>query len=64
MPRLKSRVRVSSLAPGNMTYTVKIGQRAVFKTSKLTEAYKVIRDILNKGQTDVYLYGGRIGSWR
>ena len=47
-----------------MTYTIKIGQKSVFKTSKLIEAYKVIRDILNKGQTDVYLYGGRIGSWR
>ena len=64
MPRLKSRVRVSSLAPGNMMYTVKIGQKLVFKTSKLKEAFRVVRDILNKGQTDVYLYGGRIGSWK
>jgi hypothetical protein len=47
-----------------MTYTVKIGQKAVFKTSKLKEAFRVVRDILRKGQTDVYLYGGRIGSWR
>jgi len=47
-----------------MMYTVKIGQKSVFKTSKLKEAFRVVRDILNKGQTDVYLYGGRIGSWR
>ena len=47
-----------------MTYTVKIGQRTVFKTNKLKEAFKVIKDVFRKGHTDVYLYGGRIGSWR
>ena len=47
-----------------MLYTIKIGQQTVFKTNKLKEVFKVIKDIFNKGHEDVYLYGGRLGSWR
>ena len=47
-----------------MLYTVKIGQKTVFKTNKLKDALKVISDIIRKGHEDVYLHGGRLGSWR
>lgn len=57
-------VRFLSLAPTNMMYRIKIGQQTVFKTNDLKEAFKVIKDIFNKGHEDVYLYGGRLGSWR
>jgi len=47
-----------------MLYKVKIGQKTVFKTNNLKEALKVISDIFRKGHEDVYLHGGRLGSWR
>ena len=33
-------------------------------SNNIKEAFKVIKDIFRKGHEDVYLYGGRIGSWR
>ena len=47
-----------------MAYIIKIGQKTVFKTNNKKEALKVILDIFRKGHEDVYLYGGRLGSWR
>jgi hypothetical protein len=47
-----------------MVYTIKLGQKTVFKTNNIKEAFKVIKDIFRKGHEDVYLYGGRLGSWR
>ena len=58
------RVRFLSLAPKIMAYIIKIGQKTVFKTNNKKEALKVILDIFRKGHEDVYLYGGRLGSWR
>ena len=57
-------VRFLLLAPKIMVYTIKLGQKIVFKTNNKKEAFKVIKDIFSKGHTDVYLHGGRIGSWR
>jgi hypothetical protein len=47
-----------------MMYRIKIGQKTVFKTNDLKKAFNIILDIFRKGHTDVYLHGGRIGSWR
>tara|TARA_B100000949_G_scaffold177704_1_gene158529 strand:- start:1872 stop:2015 length:144 start_codon:yes stop_codon:yes gene_type:complete len=47
-----------------MVYTIKIGEKIVFKTNNLQQALHVIADIFRKGHDDVYLLGGRIGNWR
>ena len=59
-----TQVRFLLLAPKIMVYTIKLGQKTVFKTNNIKEAFKVIKDIFRKGHEDVYLYGGRLGSWR
>ena len=47
-----------------MLYKIKIGDKIVFKTNDLKKALHVIVDIFSKGHDDVYLLGGRIGTWR
>jgi hypothetical protein len=47
-----------------IVYKIKIGDKIVFKTNDLKKALHVIVDIFSKGHDDVYLLGGRIGSWR
>ena len=47
-----------------MMYTVKIKDKIVLKTNELQKALHVIAIIFQQGHDDVYLMGGRLGSWR
>ena len=46
-----------------MKYTIKVRQDTVHKTNDLKQALKAIASLFQKGHTDIYLYGGRVGSW-
>jgi hypothetical protein len=47
-----------------MTYNIKIGQKQVYSTNNLKEAFQMVKELFRKGKTDIYLYGGRLGNWR
>ena len=40
-----------------------IGNEVVHRTHDLHDALSTISKIFNDGHTDVYLYGGKLGSW-
>ena len=40
-----------------------IGRKVVHKTNDLNNALKTISQVFRGGHTDVYLYGGKLGSW-
>ena len=44
-------------------YKVFIGNEVVHRTNDLKNALSTISKIFNDGHTDVYLYGGKLGSW-
>ena len=44
-------------------YKIMIGRKVVHKTNDLKNALKTISQIFRGGHTDVYLYGGKFGSW-
>ena len=46
-----------------MKYSIKIRQDTVHKTVDLKQALKAIASLFQKGHTNIYLYGGRFGSW-
>lgn len=46
-----------------MTYYIKIKDEIVHKTSSPKEALKIISKIFRDGHEEVYLHGGRIGTW-
>lgn len=46
-----------------MNYYIKIKEEVVFRTDKLQDALKTISEAFQKGHTDVYLHGGRLGKW-
>jgi len=46
-----------------MNYYIKIGEEVVFRTVELKDALRTLSEIFQKGHTDVYLHGGRIGKW-
>ena len=45
-------------------YHIKIKDKVVHRTDDMKKALRVISQVFRKGHEDVYLYGGRIGSWR
>ena len=47
-----------------MNYTVKLKDKIVLKTNEKQEALHIIATIFKQGRDDVYLIGGKIGSWR
>ena len=44
-------------------YKIMIGRKVVYRTNDLKNALKTISQIFRDGHTDVYLYGGKLGSW-
>ena len=44
-------------------YKIMIGREVVHRTDDLQNALKTISQIFNDGHTDVYLHGGKLGSW-
>ena len=46
-----------------MKYLIKIGEKLVYKTDDLQQALKIIVQIFHDGHNDVYLIGGKLGSW-
>jgi len=46
-----------------MRIHIKIKDEVVYRTNDLHDALKTISKIFNDGHTDVYLFGGKLGSW-
>ena len=46
-----------------MKYTIRVKQDTVHKTDDFKQALKAIASLFQKGHSDIYLYGGRLGSW-
>ena len=46
-----------------MMYYIKIKEEVVHRTDNKKEALKVITKIFNDGHEEVFLHGGRLGSW-
>jgi hypothetical protein len=44
-------------------YKVFIGNEVVYRTNDLQDVLRTVSKIFNDGHTDVYLYGGKLGSW-
>tara|TARA_Y100000034_G_scaffold8170_1_gene8961 strand:- start:651 stop:866 length:216 start_codon:yes stop_codon:yes gene_type:complete len=57
-------IPVTSSKETKMTYNIKIGQKQVYSTNNLKEAFQMVKELFRKGKTDIYLYGGRLGNWR
>tara|TARA_B100000586_G_scaffold5658_1_gene3848 strand:+ start:115 stop:330 length:216 start_codon:yes stop_codon:yes gene_type:complete len=57
-------IPVTSSKETKMTYNIKIGQKQVYSTNNLKEAFQMVKELFRKGETDIYLYGGRLGNWR
>jgi len=45
-------------------YKIYIKNEVVLRTKDKKKALKVLSKIFKDGHSDVYLYGGRIGSWQ
>ncbi len=45
------------------SYKILIGTEVVHRTNDLQDALKTISKIFHDGHADVYLYGGKLGSW-
>ena len=46
-----------------MRLHIKIKDEVVYRTNDFHDALKTISNIFNDGHTDVYLFGGKFGSW-
>ena len=46
-----------------MIYYIKIKDEVVHRTDNMKEALKIVAKIFRDGHEEVYLHGGRIGSW-
>ncbi len=46
-----------------MKYSIKIRQNTIHRTNDLKQALKTISSLFKKGHTEVYLCGGRLGTW-
>jgi hypothetical protein len=47
-----------------MKIYVKIGQKVVGKGKSVKSCLKYVSKLFREGKTDVYLSGGKIGSWK
>ena len=46
-----------------MKYIIKVKQDTVYETNDLKKALSIITNLFKKGHADIYLYGGKLGSW-
>ena len=46
-----------------MKYSIKIRQNTIHRTNDLKQSLKTISSLFKKGHTEVYLCGGRLGTW-
>ena len=44
--------------------SIKVNDKVAHKTQNKKEAFSIIKKVFARGLTDVYMYGGKIGSWR
>lgn len=44
--------------------SIKVNDKVVHKTQNKKEAFSAIKQLFARGLTEVYMYGGKIGSWR
>ena len=44
--------------------SIKVNDKVAHKTQNKKEAFNAIKQLFARGQKEVYMYGGKIGSWR
>lgn len=47
-----------------MKIYVKVGQKVVGRGNTIQSSLKFVSKLFRQGETDIYISGGRIGSWR
>ena len=43
---------------------IKVNDKVVHKTQNKKEAFSILNKVFARGLTDVYMCGGKIGSWK
>ena len=43
---------------------IKVNDKVVHKTKNKKEAFSILKKVFARGLTEVYMCGGKIGSWR
>lgn len=44
--------------------SIKVNNKVVHKTQNKKEAFNAIKQLFARGQKEIYMCGGKIGSWR